>query len=55
MSIKVHSSAVVESEAELGEGVDREAVRARLFNQRLSSYADSFLAELKADAIILSQ
>ncbi|ALG90067.1 MULTISPECIES: peptidylprolyl isomerase [Actibacterium] len=40
---------------ELGEGVDREAVRARLFNQRLSSYADSFLAELKADAIILSQ
>ncbi|SMX34503.1 peptidylprolyl isomerase [Actibacterium lipolyticum] len=38
--------------AELGEDVDREAIRQRLFNQRLTSYADSYLAELKADAII---
>jgi len=38
---------------DLGEGeVDREAVRRRLMNQRLSGYADSYLAELKADAII---
>jgi len=34
------------------EEVDREAVRRRLLNQRLAGYADSYLAEIKADAII---
>jgi len=32
--------------------IDREAVRRSLLNQRLSGYADSYLAELRADAII---
>lgn len=34
---------------------DRDQVRQRLFNQRLASYADSFLEELRADAIIIEQ
>ncbi len=34
------------------EDVDRDAVRNRLRNQRLASYADGYLAELRADAII---
>ncbi|WP_414897431.1 peptidylprolyl isomerase [Rhodovulum sp. YEN HP10] len=33
-------------------GIDREAVRRQLFGQRLAGFADSYLAELKADAII---
>jgi peptidyl-prolyl cis-trans isomerase SurA len=33
-------------------GPDRAQVRAQLFNQRLSAYADGYLAELKADATI---
>ncbi len=37
---------------ELGEDIDREAVRNRLRNQRLGSYADGYIAELRADAII---
>ncbi|TCM85271.1 peptidylprolyl isomerase [Rhodovulum steppense] len=38
---------------DLGDGeVDREAVRRQLVNQRLGGYAESYLAELKADAII---
>lgn len=38
---------------DFGEGeVDRETVRRQLLNQRLAGYADSYLAELKADAII---
>lgn len=38
---------------DLGDGeVDRETVRRRLVNQRLGGYADSYLAELRADAII---
>lgn len=37
---------------ELGAEVNREQVRAQLVNQRLSSYADGYLQELKADAII---
>jgi len=38
---------------DLGEGtVDRESVRRQLVNQRLGGYAQSYLAELKADAII---
>ncbi|MBL3568831.1 hypothetical protein BV509_08920 [Rhodovulum sulfidophilum] len=39
---------------DLGEdgAIDREAVRRQLFGQRLAGYADSYLAELKADAII---
>ncbi|MGB8622965.1 MAG: peptidylprolyl isomerase [Paracoccaceae bacterium] len=37
---------------ELGQEVNRDQVRLRLVNQRLSSYANSYLAELKADAII---
>ena len=32
---------------------DREQIRQQLFNQRLASYADSFLEELRADAIIV--
>jgi len=38
--------------AVLEEETDREAIRARLYNARLNSYADSYLEELKADAII---
>jgi len=38
---------------ELGEEVSRETVRAQLFNQRLESYANGYLAELKADATIV--
>lgn len=34
------------------EGVDREAIREQLRNQRLASYADGYLEELRADAII---
>lgn len=34
------------------ETLDREAVRRQLLNQRLAGYAESYLAELKADAII---
>ncbi|TCO70484.1 peptidylprolyl isomerase [Rhodovulum euryhalinum] len=38
---------------DLGEGtVDRETVRRQLVNQRLGGYAESYLAELRADAII---
>lgn len=35
-----------------GEGASREEIRNRLFNQRLTSYSDGYLAELKADATI---
>ncbi|PIE14749.1 MAG: peptidylprolyl isomerase [Rhodobacterales bacterium] len=38
--------------AELGEDVSREAIRERLVNARLQSYADSYLADLRADATI---
>ncbi|MCK4711380.1 MAG: peptidylprolyl isomerase [Marinosulfonomonas sp.] len=38
---------------ELGEDVSREQVRARLTNQRLQSYADGYLSDLKADATIV--
>ncbi len=34
------------------EEVDREAVREGLFSQRLAAYADSYLAELRAQAVI---
>ncbi len=37
---------------DLGEDVDRDTVRNRLRNQRLASYADGYLAELRSDAII---
>lgn len=38
---------------DLGEGdIDREAVRQQLFNQRMVSYSNSYMAELRADAII---
>jgi len=37
---------------DLGEEFDRDRLRISLFNQRLASYADGFMAELKADAII---
>ncbi|WP_281856354.1 peptidylprolyl isomerase [Litoreibacter halocynthiae] len=41
---------------ENGEEVDlRSRVREQLFNQRITSYADSFLEELRADAIIVEQ
>lgn len=36
----------------LAEDANREAVRDRLLQQRLASYADGYLAELRADAII---
>lgn len=36
----------------ISEDVDREVVRQNLLNQRLQSYADGYLAELRADAII---
>ncbi|WP_457648784.1 peptidylprolyl isomerase [Profundibacter sp.] len=38
---------------ELGEDVSRETIRAQLVNQRLQSYADGYLSELKADATIV--
>ena len=39
-----------------GEEVDlRTQIRDRLFQQRLGSYADSFLEELRADAIIVER
>ena len=41
--------------AELGEDVSREDVRTQLVNQRLKSYADGYLSELKADATIVYQ
>jgi len=34
------------------EDVDRGVIRQRLFNQRLASYAESYLAELRAQAVI---
>lgn len=36
----------------LGEDIDRDSIRLRLTNQRLVSYADGLMEELKADAII---
>ncbi|MFV2033610.1 MAG: peptidylprolyl isomerase [Halocynthiibacter sp.] len=42
---------ITEQEAE----VSREDVRAQLTNQRLASHADSYLAELRADATIIYQ
>ncbi|MEM9475645.1 MAG: peptidylprolyl isomerase [Pseudomonadota bacterium] len=38
---------------EITEGLDRAEVRAQLRNQRIASYADGFLAELLADAVIV--
>jgi len=38
---------------ELGEDVSRDTIRAQLVNQRLQSYADGYLSELKADATIV--
>ena len=40
---------------EIGEELDREEVRLRLQNQRLESLANGFLAQLKADARIVTQ
>lgn len=37
---------------ELSEDFDRDALRDRLRNQRIAAYADSYLAELRANAII---
>ncbi len=37
------------------EEVDRDQVRQNLFNQRLASYADGYLSELKANAYIVTQ
>ncbi|MCG6903827.1 MAG: SurA N-terminal domain-containing protein [Rhodobacter sp.] len=39
----------------LSEDADREAVRQNLLNQRLASYASGYLAELRSDAVILTQ
>ncbi len=41
--------------AALGEDVSREGIRQQLVSARLQSYADSYLAELKADATIIYQ
>jgi peptidyl-prolyl cis-trans isomerase SurA len=38
--------------AAFAEGIDRDLVRAQLVNQRIASYANGYLAELRADAII---
>ena len=38
---------------ELGEDVSRDTIRSQLVNQRLESYADGYLSELKADATIV--
>ncbi len=38
---------------ELSEDVSRESIRAQLINQRVVSYADGYLAELRADAFIV--
>ena len=38
--------------ADFAEGIDRDVVRAQLVNQRIASYANGYLAELRADAII---
>lgn len=38
---------------EQNEGLDRGEVRASLVNQRLASYAEAYLAELRADAVIV--
>ena len=38
--------------ANFAEGVDRDTVRSALVNQRIGTYANGLLAELKADAII---
>ena len=38
---------------ELGEDVSRDTIRSQLVNQRLQSYADGYLSELKADATIV--
>ncbi|MEP5759575.1 MAG: peptidylprolyl isomerase [Litoreibacter sp.] len=44
---------LAQPESPEGEAVDvRAQMRNRLFNQRLASYADSFLEELRADALI---
>ncbi|WP_298262068.1 peptidylprolyl isomerase [uncultured Litoreibacter sp.] len=41
---------------ENGEAIDlRTQVRERLFNQRITSFADSYLEELRADAVIVEQ
>lgn len=39
--------------AELGEDISRDEVRAQLRNQRLESYANGYLSDLKADATIV--
>jgi len=39
----------------LGDNVSREDIRASLVNQRFASYADGYLAELRADAVITTQ
>ena len=38
---------------EASEAVDRAAIRNRLVNQRIESYAAGYLAELRADALIV--
>ncbi|WP_425053699.1 peptidylprolyl isomerase [Psychromarinibacter sp. S121] len=39
----------------LAEDADREQIRQQLINQRLASYADGYLSELRADAYIVEQ
>lgn len=39
----------------LGSEQNREGVRAQLRSQRLSGFADGFLAELRAQAVVLSR
>ncbi|MDH3262410.1 MAG: peptidylprolyl isomerase [Paracoccaceae bacterium] len=49
------AGAEAEAQAAAPSGPNREQVRAQLVNQRLSSYADGYLAELRADATIRYQ
>ena len=37
---------------QINEDANREAVRQNLINQRLASYADGYLSELRSDAVI---
>ncbi len=52
---ETEAEAAADAEAPAPAGPSREQVRARLVNQRLGSYADGYLAELRADATIRQQ
>ena len=37
------------------EEIDRDQIREQLINQRLASYADGYMSQLRADAYIVEQ